>query len=98
MKLQVFTSTETDATTCFSVLQSRDREHRRSTGKQGVDASGNLYQYDNYDEVAMDTDSETSSPGEDLYLLTVTVHCLVCLSGQQLILYRGVWTWSTLDG
>lgn len=49
---------------CFSVLQSRDREHRKSTGKQGLDASGNLYQYDNYDEVAMDTDSETSSPGE----------------------------------
>ncbi|XP_026220745.1 zinc finger C3H1 domain-containing protein isoform X2 [Anabas testudineus] len=42
--------------------QSRDREHRKSTGKQGLDASGNLYQYDNYDEVAMDTDSETSSP------------------------------------
>ncbi|XP_076588884.1 zinc finger C3H1 domain-containing protein [Chaetodon auriga] len=42
--------------------KSRDREHRKSAGKQGVDASGNLYQYDNYDEVAMDTDSETSSP------------------------------------
>ncbi|KAK2842859.1 hypothetical protein Q5P01_013059 [Channa striata] len=42
--------------------QPRDREHRKSMGKQGVDASGNLYQYDNYDEVAMDTDSETSSP------------------------------------
>ncbi|XP_071317658.1 zinc finger C3H1 domain-containing protein-like isoform X2 [Trachinotus anak] len=42
--------------------KSRDREHRKSTGKQGLDASGNLYQYDNYDEVAMDTDSETSSP------------------------------------
>ncbi|XP_044211807.1 zinc finger C3H1 domain-containing protein-like isoform X3 [Thunnus albacares] len=42
--------------------KSRDREHRKSTGKTGLDASGNLYQYDNYDEVAMDTDSETSSP------------------------------------
>ncbi|XP_069384497.1 zinc finger C3H1 domain-containing protein-like [Paralichthys olivaceus] len=42
--------------------KSRDREHRKSTGKPGLDASGNLYQYDNYDEVAMDTDSETSSP------------------------------------
>lgn len=30
-----------------------------------LDASGNLYQYDNYDEVAMETDSETGSPGED---------------------------------
>lgn len=29
-----------------------------------MDASGNLYQYDNYDEVAMDTDSEAGSPGE----------------------------------
>ncbi|XP_076027107.1 zinc finger C3H1 domain-containing protein-like, partial [Genypterus blacodes] len=42
--------------------ESRDREHRKSTGKQGLDTSGNLYQYDNYDEVAMDTDSETGSP------------------------------------
>lgn len=48
-----------------SVLQSTDREHRKSAGKQNMDASGNLYQYDNYDEVAMDTDSETGSPGED---------------------------------
>lgn len=30
-----------------------------------LDASGNLYQYDNYDEVAMETDSETGSPGKD---------------------------------
>lgn len=29
-----------------------------------MDASGNLYQYDNYDEVAMDTDSEAGSPSE----------------------------------
>ncbi|KAJ0029108.1 hypothetical protein NQD34_004105 [Periophthalmus magnuspinnatus] len=43
--------------------KSRDREHRKSTGKSGLDTSGNLYQYYNYDEVAMDTDSETSSPG-----------------------------------
>ncbi|KAG7276743.1 hypothetical protein CRUP_030360 [Coryphaenoides rupestris] len=41
---------------------SKDREHRKSLGKQGLDSSGNLYQYDNYDEVAMDTDSETGSP------------------------------------
>lgn len=52
------------------VLQSRDREHRKSTGKQGLDASGNLYQYDNYDEVAMDTDSE-GSPGEKLLYASV---------------------------
>ncbi|CAL8296963.1 unnamed protein product [Boreogadus saida] len=42
--------------------KSKDREHRKSLSKQGLDASGNLYQYDNYDEVAMDTDSETGSP------------------------------------
>ncbi|XP_030587231.1 zinc finger C3H1 domain-containing protein isoform X2 [Archocentrus centrarchus] len=42
--------------------KSRDQDHRKSAGKPGLDASGNLYQYDNYDEVAMDTDSETGSP------------------------------------
>ncbi|KAG5830578.1 hypothetical protein ANANG_G00312190 [Anguilla anguilla] len=42
--------------------KSVDTEHRKSLGKQGLDTSGNLYQYDNYDEVAMDTDSEASSP------------------------------------
>lgn len=51
-------------TEVFSV-QSTDREHRKSAGKQSMDASGNLYQYDNYDEVAMETDSEPGSPGED---------------------------------
>lgn len=53
------------------IPQSTDREHRKSTGKQGVDASGNLYQYDNYDEVAMDTDSEPGSPGEESPAFTV---------------------------
>ncbi|XP_056907701.1 zinc finger C3H1 domain-containing protein-like isoform X2 [Takifugu flavidus] len=42
--------------------RSTEREHRKSTGKPCLDASGNLYQYDNYDEVAMDTDSEAGSP------------------------------------
>ncbi|XP_041851940.1 zinc finger C3H1 domain-containing protein-like isoform X2 [Melanotaenia boesemani] len=42
--------------------KSRDQDHRKSVGKPSLDASGNMYQYDNYDEVAMDTDSETSSP------------------------------------
>ncbi|XP_037306501.2 zinc finger C3H1 domain-containing protein-like isoform X1 [Pungitius pungitius] len=42
--------------------KSRDGEHRKSAGKQGPDSCGNLYQYDNYDEVAMDTDSEAGSP------------------------------------
>ncbi|XP_028305149.1 zinc finger C3H1 domain-containing protein isoform X2 [Gouania willdenowi] len=42
--------------------QSRDSDHRKSLGKACLDTSGNLYQYDNYEEVAMDTDSETGSP------------------------------------
>ncbi|XP_042337644.1 zinc finger C3H1 domain-containing protein, partial [Plectropomus leopardus] len=42
--------------------QSRDGDHRKSAAKQGLDATGTLYQYDNYEEVAMDTDSETGSP------------------------------------
>ncbi|XP_030626028.1 zinc finger C3H1 domain-containing protein [Chanos chanos] len=42
--------------------KSADIDHRKSLSKQGVDNSGNLYQYDNYDEVAMETDSETNSP------------------------------------
>lgn len=32
--------------------------------KQSTDNAGGIYQYDNYDEVAMDTDSETNSPGK----------------------------------
>ncbi|XP_062403840.1 zinc finger C3H1 domain-containing protein isoform X2 [Sardina pilchardus] len=43
-------------------VKSVDNEHRKSLSKQGLDTSGNLYQYDNYDEVAMDTDSEPESP------------------------------------
>ncbi|XP_053538287.1 zinc finger C3H1 domain-containing protein isoform X2 [Ictalurus punctatus] len=42
--------------------KSSDPEHRKLLLKQGLDSAGNLYQYDNYDEVAMDTDSETNSP------------------------------------
>lgn len=48
----------------FFHLQTAEREHRRSTGKPCLDGSGNLYQYDNYDEVAMDTDSEAGSPSK----------------------------------
>lgn len=47
--------------TC-AFLQSSDADQRKLV-KQSLDTSGNLYQYDNYDEVAMDTDSETNSPG-----------------------------------
>ncbi|XP_019729439.1 zinc finger C3H1 domain-containing protein [Hippocampus comes] len=42
--------------------KARDGEGRKSAGRTGTDATGNLYQYDNYDEVAMDTDSEPGSP------------------------------------
>ncbi|XP_056595490.1 zinc finger C3H1 domain-containing protein [Triplophysa dalaica] len=41
--------------------KSSDADHRKVV-KQTLDTSGNLYQYDNYDEVAMETDSETNSP------------------------------------
>lgn len=47
--------------TC-AFLQSSDADQRK-LAKQSLDTSGNLYQYDNYDEVAMETDSEPSSPG-----------------------------------
>lgn len=36
---------------------------RRSLDKQSIESAGGIYQYDNYDEVAMDTESETNSPG-----------------------------------
>ena len=41
--------------------KSSDPDLRRSLEKQS-DSAGGIYQYDNYEEVAMDTDSETSSP------------------------------------
>lgn len=43
--------------------QSSDPDLRRSLDKQPTDSGGGIYQYDNYEEVAMDTDSETNSPG-----------------------------------
>ncbi|XP_051547980.1 zinc finger C3H1 domain-containing protein-like isoform X2 [Myxocyprinus asiaticus] len=46
---------------CRSNSKSSDTDQRKLL-KQSLDTSGNLYQYDNYDEVAMDTDSETNSP------------------------------------
>ncbi|XP_061223979.1 zinc finger C3H1 domain-containing protein isoform X2 [Neopsephotus bourkii] len=42
--------------------RSSDTDLRRSVDKQSTDSAGGIYQYDNYDEVAMDTDSETNSP------------------------------------
>ncbi|KAJ1165395.1 hypothetical protein NDU88_005823 [Pleurodeles waltl] len=42
--------------------KSSDCDLKRSE-KQTSDGAGGIYQYDNYEEVAMDTDSETNSPG-----------------------------------
>ncbi|KAM3924389.1 zinc finger C3H1 domain-containing protein isoform 2-T2 [Leptodactylus fuscus] len=42
--------------------KSFDAEQKRAE-KQSMENSGGIYQYDNYEEVAMDTDSETNSPG-----------------------------------
>lgn len=55
-------SAESDHCVTCAFLQSSDADQRKLV-KQSLDTSGNLYQYDNYDEVAMDTDSETNSPG-----------------------------------
>ncbi|XP_078424042.1 zinc finger C3H1 domain-containing protein isoform X1 [Cetorhinus maximus] len=41
--------------------KSTDADIKKSQEKP-MEESGNLYQYDNYEEVAMETDSETSSP------------------------------------
>ncbi|XP_075065630.1 zinc finger C3H1 domain-containing protein isoform X2 [Mixophyes fleayi] len=42
--------------------KSSDTDQKRSD-KHILESSGSIYQYDNYEEVAMDTDSETNSPG-----------------------------------
>ncbi|KAM6304043.1 zinc finger C3H1 domain-containing protein isoform 2-T2 [Podargus strigoides] len=42
--------------------RSSDMDLRWSLDKPSTDSAGGIYQYDNYDEVAMDTDSETNSP------------------------------------
>ncbi|XP_029453039.1 LOW QUALITY PROTEIN: zinc finger C3H1 domain-containing protein [Rhinatrema bivittatum] len=42
--------------------KSSDIDLRWSLDKLAVEGAGGIYQYDNYDEVAMDTDSETNSP------------------------------------
>ncbi|KAJ7329826.1 hypothetical protein JRQ81_016000 [Phrynocephalus forsythii] len=42
--------------------KSSDKELRRILDKQSSESAGGIYQYDNYDEVAMDTESETNSP------------------------------------
>lgn len=50
--------------TCICSFQSSDTDLRWSLDKPSTDSAGGIYQYDNYDEVAMDTDSETNSPGK----------------------------------
>ncbi|XP_053111057.1 zinc finger C3H1 domain-containing protein isoform X2 [Hemicordylus capensis] len=42
--------------------KSSDKDLRWSLDKQSTESAGGIYQYDNYDEVAMDTESETNSP------------------------------------
>uniref|UniRef100_A0A2D4HB06 Uncharacterized protein n=4 Tax=Micrurus TaxID=8634 RepID=A0A2D4HB06_MICLE len=42
--------------------KSSDKDLRKSLDKQSTESAGGIYQYDNYDEVAMDTESETNSP------------------------------------
>ncbi|MBN3302165.1 ZC3H1 protein, partial [Amia calva] len=64
--------------------KSLDTEHRKSLSKLGTDTSGNLYQYDNYDEVAMDTDSETNSPD---FCLIVNVYNLLVIKVQYAFFY-----------
>ncbi|KAL2094014.1 hypothetical protein ACEWY4_011326 [Coilia grayii] len=59
--------------------KSVDNEHRKSLSKQGLDTSGNLYQYDNYDEVAMDTDSEPESPGSSPVPDPFSVEAAICV-------------------
>uniref|UniRef100_A0A2H6N737 Uncharacterized protein n=1 Tax=Micrurus carvalhoi TaxID=3147026 RepID=A0A2H6N737_9SAUR len=44
--------------------KSSDKDLRKSLDKQSTESAGGIYQYDNYDEVAMDTESETNSPGK----------------------------------
>lgn len=41
-----------------------------------MDSAGGIYQYDNYDEVAMDTDSENNSPGKTNLQLSCIVNSL----------------------
>ncbi|XP_068132779.1 zinc finger C3H1 domain-containing protein isoform X2 [Hyperolius riggenbachi] len=53
--------------------KSFDADQKRSE-KQNSDGSGAIYQYDNYEEVAMDTDSETNSPGASPARLSYTTY------------------------
>ncbi|XP_077121398.1 zinc finger C3H1 domain-containing protein isoform X1 [Ranitomeya variabilis] len=67
--------------------KSFDLDQKRAE-KQSLENSGGIYQYDNYEEVAMDTDSETNSPGASpsrSYLPGNTVGCVpsvLCVTEQ----------------
>ncbi|KAM9816489.1 zinc finger C3H1 domain-containing protein-like isoform X4 [Syngnathus typhle] len=63
-----------------SCAKARDGEGRKSAGRTGQDSTGNLYQYDNYDEVAMETDSEPGSPAR----LTLAAQGSASLTATQL--------------
>uniref|UniRef100_A0A3B3DNC9 Zinc finger C3H1-type containing n=1 Tax=Oryzias melastigma TaxID=30732 RepID=A0A3B3DNC9_ORYME len=67
---------------------SRDQDHRKSAGKPGMDTLGNLYQYDNYDEVAMDTDSETGSPASSPKHDLLSAHEAGCFPPPDVPLHR----------
>uniref|UniRef100_A0A4X2KHN1 Zinc finger C3H1-type containing n=1 Tax=Vombatus ursinus TaxID=29139 RepID=A0A4X2KHN1_VOMUR len=60
--------------------KSSDTDLRRSLDKQSIDSAGGIYQYDNYEEVAMDTDSETNSPGKALPPLNQPYVESICVS------------------
>uniref|UniRef100_A0A8C4K8K6 Zinc finger C3H1-type containing n=1 Tax=Dromaius novaehollandiae TaxID=8790 RepID=A0A8C4K8K6_DRONO len=56
--------------------RSSDTDLRWSLDKQSTDSAGGIYQYDNYDEVAMDTDSETNSPGKSYLQFSLSLKTL----------------------
>uniref|UniRef100_A0A7M4EI30 Zinc finger C3H1-type containing n=1 Tax=Crocodylus porosus TaxID=8502 RepID=A0A7M4EI30_CROPO len=63
--------------------KSSDTDLRWSLDKQSTDSAGGIYQYDNYEEVAMDTDSETNSPGKTdgyIYYICFSIFFISCVS------------------
>uniref|UniRef100_A0A8C5U543 Zinc finger C3H1-type containing n=1 Tax=Malurus cyaneus samueli TaxID=2593467 RepID=A0A8C5U543_9PASS len=59
--------------------RSSDTDLRWSLDKQSTESAGGIYQYDNYDEVAMDTDSETNSPGKTYLQFSYMFSLFTCL-------------------
>ncbi|KAM9313081.1 zinc finger C3H1 domain-containing protein [Gastrophryne carolinensis] len=69
---------------------------QKRSEKQTSDISGGIYQYDNYEEVAMDTDSETNSPGSSPVRLPYVpgyVPSALCVTDQY---PTGIWARSDL--